>query len=264
MPAQVSCSIVHEVATVTLDNPGRRNAVSVRLLHDLDGVLGQLEAHRDVRVVVLTGAGSSFCVGADLAAPPELRTLRGDSIEEDTARLRVASQVAQRLHLMPQPTVAAVNGACAGAGLSLALATDIRIASDTAVFNTAFLSAGLPGDLGGIWFLTQLLGAARARELFLMPGKFDAHLAAELGLVTEVATAAEFGELTDRIAARLAAAAPLTAQAMKQNLLAAPTLSLADYLGGEVDRMVRCFHTADAREAASAFLERREPAFKGR
>ncbi|MBZ4017166.1 enoyl-CoA hydratase/isomerase family protein [Streptomyces purpurogeneiscleroticus] len=264
MSAQVSCSIVRGVATVTLDNPGRRNAVSVRLFRDLEDVLGALEADREVRVVVLTGSGSSFCVGADLAAPPELRTLRGDSIEGDTARLRAASRVAQRLHLMPQPTVAAVNGACAGAGLSLALATDLRIASDTAVFNTAFLGAGLPGDLGGIWFLTRLLGAARARELFLMPGKFDAHLAAELGLVTEVSTADGFGELTDRITTRLASAAPLTVKAMKQNLLAAPTMPLTDYLGGEVDRMVRCFHTEDAREAAAAFLERREPVFAGR
>lgn len=264
MSAQVSCSIVHEVATVTLDNPGRRNAVSVRLLRDLEDVLGQLEAQREVRVIVLTGAGSSFCVGADLAAPPELRSLRGESIEEDTARLRAAGHVAQRIHLMPQVTVAAINGACAGAGLSLALATDVRIASDAAVFNTAFLGAGLPGDLGGIWFLTRLLGAARARELFLMPGKFDAHLAAELGLVTEVSTAAEFGELTDRVTARLASAAPLAVRAMKQNLLAAQTMPLADYLGGEAERMVRCFHTEDAREAAAAFLERREPVFAGR
>ncbi|MCM2393578.1 enoyl-CoA hydratase/isomerase family protein [Streptomyces albipurpureus] len=263
MPVQVSCSIVREVATVTLDNPGRRNAVSAQLLRDLENVLGQLEANRDVRVVALTGSGSSFCVGADLAAPPELRILQGDSIEADTARLRAASHVAERLHLMPQLTVAAINGACAGAGLSLALAADIRIASGAAVFNTAFLSAGLPGDLGGIWFLTRLLGAARARELFLLPGKFDAHRAAELGLVTEVSTAAEFGELTDRVTARLASAAPLAARAMKQNLLAAQTMPLGDFLGAEVDRMVRCFHTEDAREAAAAFLERREPVFTG-
>ncbi|MDI3420141.1 enoyl-CoA hydratase-related protein [Streptomyces luteolus] len=264
MPAQVSCSIAHQVATVTLDNPERRNAVSVRLLADLEDVLGHLEADRSVRVIVLTGSGSSFCVGADLAAPPELRSLRGDSFEEDSARLRAASHVAQRLHLMPQVTVAAINGACAGAGLSLALATDLRLASEAAVFNTAFLGAGLPGDLGGIWFLTQLLGAARARELFLLPEKFDAHRAAELGLVTAVSAADAFDALTDRVTARLAHAAPLAARAMKQNLVASQTMPLADYLGGEVDRMVRCFHTEDAREAAAAFLERRRPVYAGR
>lgn len=264
MPAQVSCSIVRGVATVTLDNPGRRNAVSAPLFRDLEIVLGQLEANRDVRVVVLTGAGSSFCVGADLAAPPELRILRGDSIEADTARLRAAGHVAERLHLMPQLTVAAINGACAGAGLSLALAADIRIASEAAVFNTAFLSAGLPGDLGGIWFLTRLLGAARARELFLLPEKFDAHRAAELSLVTEVSAAAGFGELIDRVTARLASAAPLAARDMKKNLLAAQIMPLGDFLGAEVDRMVRCFHTGDAREASAAFLERRDPVFTGR
>ncbi|MGC5410130.1 enoyl-CoA hydratase-related protein, partial [Streptomyces sp. DT225] len=94
-----------------------------------------------------------------------------------------------QLHRMPQATVAAVNGACAGAGLSLALAADLRLAAEDAVFNTAFLSAGLSGDLGGIWFLTRLLGAARARELFLLPGRFDARHAAGIGLVTEVAPA---------------------------------------------------------------------------
>ncbi|MFC9786999.1 enoyl-CoA hydratase-related protein [Rhodococcus sp. NPDC127528] len=264
MSAQVTCSIVRNVATVTLCNTERRNAVSVQLLRDLDGILAQLEENRDVRVVAVTGSGSAFCVGADLAAPPEHRSLRGDSVEGDTARLRAATDVAQRLYRMPQLTVAAINGACGGAGLSLALATDLRVAADTAVFNTAFLGAGLSGDLGGIWFLTQLLGSARARELFLMPGKFDARRAAEIGLVTEVSAAADLAELTDRVTARLASAAPVAARAMKQNLLGAQTMPLADYLGVEIDRMVRCFHTEDAREAASAFLERREPVFAGR
>ncbi|NHP16318.1 enoyl-CoA hydratase [Rhodococcus sp. KBW08] len=264
MPSQVTCSIAREIATVTLRNTERRNALSIRLLGDLEAILTRLEADREVRVIVLTGSGSAFCVGADLAAPPELRSLRGDSVEGDTARLRAASNVAQHLHLMPQPTVAAINGACAGAGLSLALATDFRVAADTAVFNTAFLGAGLSGDLGGIWFLTHLLGSARARELFLMPGKFDVRRAAEIGLVTAVAPADGLGELTDRITARLASAAPVAVRAMKQNLLGAQALPLAEYLGVEVDRMVHCFHTDDAREAASAFLQRREPVFAGR
>ncbi|WP_338701596.1 enoyl-CoA hydratase-related protein [Streptomyces sp. Q6] len=264
MSAQVTCSIAGSVATVALRNTERRNAVSVQLLRELSEVLGDLEASPEVRVVVLTGSGSAFSVGADLAAPPEARSLRGDSVEGDTARLRRAGRVVQQLHHMPQVTVAAINGACAGAGFSLALATDLRIAAEGAVFNTAFLNAGLSGDFGGIWLLTRLLGAARARELFLLPGKFDARRAAALGLVMEVAPDGELEKTVEGIAGRLAASAPLAVRAMKQNLLDATTVPFADYLGPETDRMVRCFHSEDAREAAAAFLERRRPVFTGR
>ncbi|GAA4481260.1 enoyl-CoA hydratase [Rhodococcus olei] len=264
MSAQVTHSTENGVATVTLCNTERRNAVSIRLLRDLEDTLTRLEQDRDVRVIVVTGSGDAFCVGADLAAPPELRSLRGDSVEADTARLHAANAVAEHLYRMPQLTVAAINGPCAGAGFSLALAADLRVAADTAVFNTAFLSAGLSGDLGGIWFLTRLLGSARARELFLMPGKFGADDAARLGLVTRVAARDELGAVAATLARRLASAAPLAARAMKQNLHAATVLPLADYLQVEADRMVRSFHTEDAREAAAAFLERREPVFAGR
>ncbi|RFC70793.1 enoyl-CoA hydratase-related protein [Streptomyces sp. AcE210] len=264
MSAQVTCSIDGHIATITLRNTERRNALSVQLLHDLSDVLSGLEASPEVRVVVLTGSGRAFCVGADLAAPPEARSLRGDSVAGDTSRLRRACRVVQQFHQMPQVTVAVVNGACAGAGLSLALAADLRVAAESAVFNTAFLSAGLSGDLGGIWFLTRLVGAARARELFLLPGKFDAHRAAELGLVTAVGPDAALDKLTEQLTARLVTSAPVAVRAMKRNLLDATTMPLADYLGPEVDRMVGSFHTEDAREAAAAFLQRREPVFAGR
>lgn len=260
MPAQVVASTDGGVAVVTLRNTERRNAVSVRLLHDLEATLTALEQDREIRVIVLTGSGDAFCVGADLAAAPELRSLRGDSAEADTARLHAANSVVSHLYRMPQVTVAAINGACAGAGLSLALAADLRVASASAVFNTAFLSAGLPGDFGGIWFLTRMLGSARARELFLLPGKFGAAEAARIGLVTRVG---DFDEAA-ALARRLAAAAPLAVRAMKQNLHAAAVSPLPDYLQAEADRMVRCFHTEDASEAAAAFLERREPVFVGR
>lgn len=265
MPTQqVTCSVAGPIATITLRNPERRNALSVQLLSDLQAALDSVAENPDLRVVVLTGSGSAFCVGADLAAAPESRTLRRDSVAADTARLQRAARVAQQIHELPQLTLAAVNGACAGAGLSLALAADLRIAAESAVFNTAFLSAGLSGDLGGIWFLTRALGAARARELFLLPGRLSAHRAAEVGLVTETASDTDFAEMTERYALRLASTAPVAARAMKQNLVDAATTPLDEYLRRETDRMVRSFHTADAREAAAAFLERREPGFSGR
>lgn len=265
MSAQVvKCSISGGIATVTLANPERRNALSLQMFAELGAALSELEKSVDVRVIVLTGSGSAFCVGADLAAAPNVRSLQGDSIEGDTSRLRASTRVAEQLYRMPQPTVAAINGPCAGAGLSLAAAADFRIASDTAVFNTAFLSAGLSGDLAGIWFVNSILGGARARELFMTPGKLDAVRAEELGLVSVVVPANGLGKAVGELADRLAASAPVAMRAMKQNLLQAQVASLGDYVGAEVDRMVHSFHTEDAKEAASSFLQKRPPVFTGR
>jgi 2-(1,2-epoxy-1,2-dihydrophenyl)acetyl-CoA isomerase len=252
------------VATLALRNEGRRNAFAVELLDDLDRELTDLAGDRHTRVVVLTGHGSAFSVGADLAAPPERRTLRGDSVGADLARLRRVGGIAERLHRLPQVTVAAVNGACAGAGLSLALACDLRIAAERAVFNTAFLGAGLSGDLGGIWFATRIVGHARARELFLLPGRLPARDAAAAGLVTRVSPDDSFAADLAALTARLAGFAPRAARAMKANLHDADRMPLPDYLDAESERMVATFHTDDAREAARAFLERREPVFTGR
>ncbi|MFE5641550.1 enoyl-CoA hydratase-related protein [Rhodococcus sp. NPDC056516] len=260
----VSCSIENGIATVTLSNPERRNALSLQMFGELSETLCELEKSVDVRVVVLTGEGSTFCVGADLAAEPRLRSLQGDSVEGDTSRLRASTRVAEQLYEFPRPTIAAINGPCAGAGLSLAAAADFRIASDTAVFNTAFLSAGLSGDLCGIWFLMRMLGGARARELFLTPSKFDAQSAYRLGLVNSVVFSDELDAAVRQFADRLAASAPVALRAMKQNLIAAQTMSLSEYAGAEVAAMVRSFHTEDAREAACAFLEKRAPVFMGR
>ncbi len=264
MSAQVNCSISGGIAAITLTNPDRRNALSVQLFEEFGAVLTELETSASVRAIILTGSGAAFCVGADLAADPEKRSLRGDSIVGDTARLRAATLVAERFYRMPQPTVAAVNGACAGAGLSLAAAADFRIASDTAVFNTAFLTAGLSGDLAGIWFVTNALGGARAREMFLAPTKFDATRAADLGFVSTVVPPDGLAKAAGELADRLAASAPVAMRAVKQNLIQAQTASLGEYVTAEVDRMVTCFHTEDAKEAASAFLEKRPPVFSGR
>lgn len=264
MPTHVSCTVTDGVATLLLRNAERRNAVSVDLLDGLDRTLAELEGNRSVRVVVVTGDGPAFSVGADLAAPPAQRSLRGESVPADLSRLRHAGRIVERLHHLPQVTVAAVNGACAGAGLALALACDLRIAAEKAVFNTAFLSAGLSGDFGGIWFAARILGAAKAKELFLLPEKLPAPMAHAAGLVTFVAEGADFDAATCRLANRLARSAPRAAQAMKQNFYAAESMTLADYLRVESERMVATFHTEDAREAGRAFLEQREPVFTGR
>lgn len=264
MAGQVHLAIDDITATVTLDNPGRRNAVSAAIFDELRSVIGTLAGSPEVRVVILSGAGSDFSVGADLAAPVESRTLRGESVPEDTARLRQVSATLLEFHQMPQVTIAAIDGACAGAGLSLAAAADFRVASERAVFNTAFLNAGLSGDLGGIWLFTNMLGAARARELFLTPNKLTAAEAHRIGLVNSVASAQSLQDAAQELAHRIASSAPLALRSMKQNLLQSAVTPLSDYLVAEADRMVECSHSDDAREAASAFVDKRTPAFAGR
>lgn len=264
MPAGVDRADGDGIARLTLRNEGRRNALAVDVFDGLERELNALEDDPATRVVVITGHGSAFSVGADLAAPPGRRTLRGDSVTADLTRLRRVAGIAERLHRLPQVTVAAVNGACAGAGLSLALACDVRIAAERAVFNTAFLGAGLSGDLGGIWFATRILGHARARELFLLPGRLPARDAAAAGLVTRVTADDSFPTDVAALAAQLAGGAPAAIRAMKENLRDADRMGLADYLDAESERMVATFHTDDAREAARAFLERRDPVFTGR
>lgn len=264
-PARGSVHLVVDgpVAHLTLSNPVRRNAVSWAMLTELAGAVAQLNEDRSVSVVVLAGEGTDFCVGADLAASPAQRTLRRDSVAGDTDRLNGVTATVTAFHRLPQVTIAAIDGGCAGAGLALALAADLRIASDCAVFNTAFVSAGLSGDFGCAWHLVQAVGPARARRLLLDPGKVDAVTALDLDLVARVVPAADLSAEATSWAVRLASYAPLALRGAKQNLLAASELDLDRYAPGEVDRMVATFHTADAKEAAEAFLEHRDPVFIG-
>ncbi len=164
---------------------------------------------------------------------------------------------------MPRVTVAAVNGACAGGGILLAAACDLRFAAETAVFITVFLTAGLPGDYGASWSLTRIVSSARARQLMYLPDRFRASRAHEIGLVSGVFPAESLASEVDAIAQRLAAAAPMALAAMKANLNDAdgPPLSVA--LDAEAERLVPRLRSEDMREAARAFRERRVPVFHG-
>lgn len=261
-------SVDDGVGTVTLNRPERRNAISWQLIEDLRAALGRAHSADELRVVVLTGAGDDFCVGADLARvgsgqarDQETRTLRGRSVTDDRERLAVASTVVESIASLPVPTIAAINGACAGAGLSLALATDFRLAAPEAVFNTAFVSAGVSGDLGSAWLLTRTVGSARARALLLDPAKITAAEALKLGLLTEITK--DLRTRVGDLAGKLAGQAPKAMRYAKQNLADAGLYTLADYLRREVPRMVDCARSDDARRAARAFVEKRRPVFTG-
>ena len=264
----VLLEVQDHVATLTLNRPDRRNAVSWQLIVDL---VSALEAARDdpqVSVIVLTGAGRDFCVGADLAQvasdrrdDQDTRTLRGRSREDDLERLTFASQAAELLVTCRKPTVAKVNGACAGAGLSLALAADFRIAAPHVVANTAFVGAGFSGDFGSAWLLARAVGDARARALLLDPVKMTAQDAKLAGILTEVPTDldARVAELTDKLVQQ----SPTAMALAKENLADAAILPFPEYLRQEIPRMVDSAADDAAKESARTFLQRRRAQSSG-
>ena len=255
------------IATVTLNRPDHMNTMNDELL---EAALSMFERAADddrARVVVLTGAGRAFCAGGDLqgmAAGQAGGISGGSSASERIDALRHAMRTSQLLREMPKATIARINGACAGAGLAWACACDLRYCADTAVFNTAFMTAGLSGDFGGTWTLPRIVGHAKAVELYVLAEKFGADEAERIGLVSKSVPAAELDAHVRRVAERLAAFAPLTLAAVKANLADSPYTSFTEQLDREAVRHIRCGLTEDAREAAAAFLEKRAPVFHGR
>jgi len=205
-----------------------------------------------VRVVVLTGAGRGFCAGGDVTA----MTGAGRSGDAASLDLRSLMEVSELLHTMPAFTVAAVNGPCAGAGLSFACACDLRYAARSAVFVTAFLRVGSSGDHGSAWVLTRAVGPVKARELLFLGDRVDAEEALRIGLVSAVLDDGALRGHVDAISARLAATPPTAARLMKQNLDDALTLPLVEYLDAETARFSECNGSDEAIAAAQAYLDR--------
>ena len=253
-----------KVAVLTLNRPDRLNAMSPPMLDALLEALPRLAADPEVGVVVLTGAGRGFCAGGDVKAMAEGRESIGTTLEEKAQGLRSRMEVSRWLHEMPKPTIAMVRGAAAGAGLSLALACDLRVASDSARFATAFARVGYSGDFGGSWFLTQLVGTAKARELYFTADIMDAQQALALGIVNRVVPDVRLEDETMALAARLARGPRIAYRYMKRNFNAAESGTLKDQLDLEAWHHTRCGMTEDHREAAKAFVEKREPVFRGR
>ena len=248
----VRCEVDGPVATLTMDRPERRNAISIELVSGLTHTLEKVALREDIRIVVLTGEGDRFfCPGADLG---------GDRSSD--ARLNEKDlRASVLLHDMPQLTIAAVNGAAAGAGMGLATACDLRVASSTAMFNTAFLAVGVAGDFGLLWTLSQIVGPAKARELFFLRGKFDAHEAHRLGIVSDVFDPSVFRAEVSAIVDRLAAAAPRALATMKANFLAAERLAFADFFDLEISRHLHLTDGPEFREGVKAYVERRNATF---
>ena len=257
-------TVTNGVAVLTLNRPDRLNAMSGPMLTAMLEALPRLADDPEVGVVVLTGAGRGFCAGGDVKAMAEGREFGGDTFEEKASALRAQMEVSRWLHEMPKPTLAMVRGAAAGAGLSLAMACDMRIAGDSARFAPAFARVGYSGDFGGTWFLTQLVGTAKARELYYTAEILSAEVALALGLVNRVVPDAQLEEETMALARRMATGPRVALRYMKRNMNAAEAGTLKDLLDLEAWHHTRCGMTEDHREAARAFVDKREPVFRGR
>lgn len=258
------------VATITLNRPESLNSMDKDLLDSLAAAGHELADDGDVRCVIITGAGRAFCAGGDvkgMASRPERQPgtpSGGATLVSNPSNLRAQEEISRLLYEMPKPTIAAVNGVAVGAGMSVALSADLRIVSEQARFGTAFARVGFSGDFGGTWLLQRLVGPARAKELYLLGEMITAQRALELGLATRVVAHETLMDEARALAKRLADG-PTTAFArMKDNFTHGATATFGDLLTREAQNMSFCGTTADHKEAARAFVEKREPVFVGR
>ncbi len=258
------------LGVITFNRPERRNALSDGVYDGFAIALPAMAADTEVRVVVITGAGGAFCAGGDVKGMNEAnraggsRAGRPNSLEDRVAWLRQRQRaVSLAIHEHPKPVVAALPGPAAGAGLSIALAADIRIAAERAILVTAFANVGASGDFGGSWFLTQLVGSSKAKELYFTSPRLSAAEARDLGLVNQVMADDGFDAAALDWCRDLASRAPIALRLMKENLNRAESCDLATALDAEAGNMIRAMSTDDHREAASAFVEKRAVGFRG-
>jgi 2-(1,2-epoxy-1,2-dihydrophenyl)acetyl-CoA isomerase len=262
------------VLYLTMNRPDKLNALSDQMIAALLEELNRAAHDREVGAVVLTGAGRGFCAGGDIGRMRDRNEGGGTQAQSSSAgeqgiqtrisQLRRSEEVSLLLHEMPKVTIGAINGPAAGAGLSIALACDLRIASDNARFGTAFARVGFSGDFGGTYLLTQLVGPAKARELYFTAEVIGAEEALKLGMVNRVVPAASLTEEVHAFAKRLAAGPVVAYSYMKAHLNLALKSDLRAILDRESYGQTLTGLTEDHKEAVKAFLEKREAKFKGR
>jgi 2-(1,2-epoxy-1,2-dihydrophenyl)acetyl-CoA isomerase len=250
------------IVTLVMNRPDRLNALNTKLVATLNDVLGRIANDESVRVVVLTGAGRAFCAGGDLALIAEGRAT--GQTQQLEALLTTGMQVVVKMRTMPQPVIAAVNGAAAGAGMNLALAADMRIAAEEAMFGQNFAKVGLFPDFGGSYFLPQIIGPAKAAELFYTGDMIDAKTALRLGIVNQVVAAGQLEAEVKSLAQKIAQGPPLPIRAVKKALFGSEQEKLTLALGQEVEEQVRCYLSDDCKEGIQSFFEKRPPDFRGK
>ncbi|MYE24327.1 MAG: enoyl-CoA hydratase [Gammaproteobacteria bacterium] len=257
------------VATLTMNRPEARNALSAEMMAALQEAIPRLGQDPKVRALVLTGAGDAFCAGGDVKGFARVSSgspgpRERPSLHQRVLGLRASTEMIRWLHEMPKPTLAAIPGPAAGGGLSFALACDLRIAVETAFLTTAFAKIGLSGDYGGTYFLPHLVGAAKARELYFLSDRIPAREALRLGLVNEVFTTDDYDAGVATYARRLAELPTAAIGHMKKNLNAAERGSLSEVLDLEATHMTLSFDSDDHHRSAAAFVQKEPPVFRGR
>jgi len=259
---ELLCEISDRVAVVTLNKPHKKNALGDVLTPALRNILPELESRDDVGCVMITGSGDAFCSGGDVSEMGKGSTTERTVNERVADLTRKQETLTLRLFELAKPTIAALPGAAAGAGLSLALACDLRVASESAFVTTAFRNIGLSGDYGASWFLPRLIGLARAKAMFFSSQRVSATEGQSMGLIDQVFDDDSFREDAFDYAAKIANGPTLALGLMKKNLNAGISQCLAESLALEAEHLVICGASPESREAIRAFMEKRLPKFQ--
>jgi enoyl-CoA hydratase/carnithine racemase len=261
MYEHIQVSEAEGIATITLCRPDRLNAFIGHMRRDLAEALEHAGSDRNVRVVIVTGAGRAFCAGGDIAFMAELMQRR--DAEEFSRILGAGRRVILAIRQMTKPVIARINGPAYGAGFNLALACDLRIAANTATFSQSFAKVGLHPDWGGTYFLPRLVTPNKTCEMFFLGESIDAAEAARLGIVNQVVAPEDLESATLQLAERLRAAPPIALAAAKHAVYMSQGAELEEMLRFETEAQMRCFDSDDGHEGIHAFLEKREPRFTG-
>jgi enoyl-CoA hydratase/carnithine racemase len=259
---ELLCQVADRVAVITLNRPHARNSLSDQLSPALRNVIAMIADNEMIGSVLITGAGTAFCSGGDVRGMGDNSGTREWTFDEKVAQLRERQRrLTGALVGLRKPTIAALPGPAAGAGLAIALACDIRIAAETAFVSTGYARVALSGDYGISWLLTRVVGTGRARELMFTADKIDARRCEALGLVNRVVADAELREVAFDLAVKFARGPASAFALMKDNLDEALTSDFLTSLDNEATRMVRSAASVDHREAVSAFIEKRAAVF---
>jgi 2-(1,2-epoxy-1,2-dihydrophenyl)acetyl-CoA isomerase len=253
--------VADKVAWLTLNRPDQMNALNRGLIEEASAALQAWSSDPAIGCVVIQGEGRAFCAGGDIG---DMAGREATTLEDAVDELRRGQEICWLLHSMPKITIAAVHGYAMGAGLGLALSCDLRIASEYAKFGTAYAKVGFGGDYGTTWKLTQLVGAAKAKELFVLADIVPADEALRIGLVNRVCKDKQYEETVNDWAARIANGPLVSYRYMKENINLAAESGFRAVLDREAFTHIRCGQTEDHKEGVAAFMEKRLPQFKGR
>ena len=263
---ELKVEVKNHVGILTLNRPDKLNALTKTMGDVAVEALKDWVTNPDVGAVIVTGAGRGFCAGGDVSAMDRGTEMgaKGATLEQKVDLLRERQLWPWLLYTIPKVTIAVVNGPAAGAGLGLAMSCDLRIASDQARFGTAYARVGYGGDYGTTWQLTRLVGQAKAKELFFLPDMITATEAQQLNLVNRVFPHEKLWDEAIAIAERIASGPLMSYRYMKENINASGTVDFRTMLDREAETHVRCGETEDHKEGVRAFMEKRQPVFRGR